>query len=578
MKIVHFLSSFLLLSLFIVSTVSSKAPQSLYDDISLLPQLGISLGSISKHLSALKANKYKTETIVPPLYRQTMDIYGKSRLEPLTIEKINFDMFIPETINSSVKFIKTKKEWILEKAATYSPVVYLHKNEPNYPITVEAYTMNSAAQLVYQKDHEGSSPGTKEAIIKPGYITPAAVYCLRNDADDTVCSGIKTVCNQQYGVNCPYRNAARDIQRFSPSEDDLFYDFTDKDATILLGNKNNKNFVTKDGVRTDPAYVLITETPTQVYIRYLLMYGYNAPYTIHIPLTPLPIVMGDTANFQNAHQCDIEHITLQFDKDTQELEYIYYGSHGTGETRRIDYQDLLDNDPTKNKCNVKFDNQTHVISYAAYGGHGNYPEEGEYVRIKGFANDSTQKGILWRPHYILMFQPGNSSFNPGSAEGLFSIPGTMGARGVRNLFARDWIRNATLEDHGIACNQDFCPPVWGQSMCTASTRVSGASIPDSKKPFLDNNANLSFSSLPNDKSIKLGSHIFIDARIDEASKQKLPKLKPNIEVMPYGSATVVHDNGLLKVHFTTAEKVTLKVTTAQNGAKLSKKMVVHVQS
>ena len=72
------------------------------------------------------------------------------------------------------------------------------------------------------------------------------------------------------------------------------------------------------------------------------------------------------------------------------MEYIYYASHGTGETRRVSIKGCDLNGECS--CGVVFEDGFHPVAYVAKGAHGNYSEEGEYVRIYGFANDITGKG------------------------------------------------------------------------------------------------------------------------------------------------------------------------------------------
>jgi len=175
-----------------------------------------------------------------------------------------------------------------------------------------------------------------------------------------------------------------------------------------------------------------------LYLQFLCFYGYNSPYTIDIAGNVL--LEGDKEKLQNAHEADLEHVTIEIDLETDKIIRIFFGAHGVHEGMWA----------TPGQFEVE---GTHPVIYVAKGGHGNYPRKGTWVRIYGFGNDLTMKGFRWTPLFHRAYAPvqrdavkekpetfrsGEKGYNPQTMGWLAHI-GNYGKRGVRSAWRqRDW--------------------------------------------------------------------------------------------------------------------------------------------
>jgi hypothetical protein len=180
------------------------------------------------------------------------------------------------------------------------------------------------------------------------------------------------------------------------------------------------------------------------YIQWLFLYGYNEPYTITIPLGT--IFKGDYLDIQNAHEADLEHITMKVNTATGKLEAIEYGAHGSAEGMWLYPPGTTDN-PLK-----EFAVQDgHPVVFVAFGAHGNYPREGVYTRVYGLANDITKKGgkrwNLTENNIYRSVRPTSVGFNPAfhtekpDYDGYLNFKGYLGPRGVGSYVNQAWFGN-----------------------------------------------------------------------------------------------------------------------------------------
>ena len=145
--------------------------------------------------------------------------------------------------------------------------------------------------------------------------------------------------------------------------------------TLDYDNLQNLTLVPKDGKQnlifkkefdpTVPTYVNVYEENGKIYINYIINFAYNTGKDFKVKAI-------------DWHYSDIEHMTLEFNKDHNLLR-LYYASHGR--------EDGI----WKNSSDVQFEGY-HPIVYVTEGTHGFYPEPKVYNRMFGFGNDITAKG------------------------------------------------------------------------------------------------------------------------------------------------------------------------------------------
>jgi len=239
-----------------------------------------------------------------------------------------------------------------------------------------------------------------------------------------------------------------------------------------------------------------------LYIQYLCLYGYNQPYTITTKLGTL--YKGDVMNFQNAHEGDLEHITLKIksasDIDTgamdDKLVAIYYGSHGTTNEGLWMYAPGSKGNELEE---FAVGDEGRPIVFSAYGGHGNYPKEGVYTRVYGFANDITKKGPLWQlteNNVCRTVLKKSAGYNPSlyynnlNYFGYLDWKGDLGPRGVASVALKGWPGSIEDEDRGrdaIATQTNhFCPlqkPAMQANATCVRNKSKKSPPPGNKRPW-----------------------------------------------------------------------------------------------
>jgi hypothetical protein len=307
---------------------------------------------------------------------------------------------------------------------TYAPIAYLHSKENNLPIRVEDYFTGSQTSL--------NAPDGK-VIIPKEEVTMAKIYKLYKDKPDA--------------------NNYFDIAK-----------------CVELGSNPvlNKN---RSGVLNTPVYVLVFKQNNKLYVQYLFFYGFNAPYNIEAgtieKIEKLP--GGKKAGYNlrewfNAHEADLEHITLEFQNLESAPLRIYFGSHGRTEGMWLDWN------------SSEFQKEgTRPVIFIAKGGHGTYPKAGTYVRIFGFANDETQKGIRWEPDLVRIYQNTEAEFKPETMGWLYHA-GNYGKHGVGRASGQSWFGNVS-QDIGRPYNSVQLCPEPASYMCLLQKRLN-ARLPD----------------------------------------------------------------------------------------------------
>jgi hypothetical protein len=311
---------------------------------------------------------------------------------------------------------KADTENMIPLIESYCPIFYVC-NEIYLPIAAEDYFTAPGTELIYQPGHKKNQLAPKQVIVSKGQVTMEKIY-----------------------------------SRWSQGsyDEDVFFE---NDTCVQFGS-NPKRFTDTEGNLTTPVYVLWTEYNNKLYITYVCIYGFNGPYTIDVPLLATAFLKGDILDFQNAHEFDLEHITLELNKDSRQMERIYFACHGSAEGVWL---------PAKHP-DIAYEG-THPVAYVAFGGHGLYPRMGTHVRIYGFANDITCKGKRWLPQLVLLYPKNDPRFN-AKTMGWVYHPGDYGRRGVDSLARKDWFYNMEAELRGGMSHDrvPFCPNPLNDSM------------------------------------------------------------------------------------------------------------------
>lgn len=116
----------------------------------------------------------------------------------------------------------------------------------------------------------------------------------------------------------------------------------------------------------------------------VFIYAYNGPYT----------VLGKE---YGAHNFDSENVTLQINKSTLELEWMYFSAHAEPEGTWVKGSDL------------EYYNGRPVVFSAKYS-HASYWKAKTWWRICGLANDRTDYGQLWDPQNYVLLTPNGTKW------------------------------------------------------------------------------------------------------------------------------------------------------------------------
>lgn len=269
----------------------------------------------------------------------------------------------------------------------YSPIIYLHSRELHYPIKVEELftSGNSYIRDIY----------SHKTIVEAGKVTMQKIYELYKKSD---------------------------------SKQEYYFEL----ASCLEYGSDPKNNSNKNGILNTPVYVITFEQDDKLYIQYLFLYGFNAPYSIGGLFSEKSTYF---AGWRGAHQADLEHMTLEFDKNSRTLLRIYFSAHGRYDGMWLDWEGR----------DIEREG-THPVIFISKGSHGVYPRAGVYRRALGFANDITNKGIRWEPRIVRIYKEDDSRFKP-EVMGWIYHAGEYGNRGVNAACNQSWFCNAR-EDRG----------------------------------------------------------------------------------------------------------------------------------
>ena len=353
--------------------------------------------------------------------------------EPKFCDPDPLRIYAPTIDNEEV--IKKDTEGMLPLIKKYSPVLYLC-NERYYPIAAEDYFTAPTTQLVYQKNRKQRPPPAKTIVIPSGQVTMEKIY----------------------------------ENRTKYSGGDFFFEI----GKCTEFGSNPKQFSDSQGNLTTPVYVNWSKQNDKIYIVYVFAYGFNGAYPVYAPGIDVPILKGDIAREQGAHEFDLEHITLELNKN-KELERIFFAAHTRAEGVWL---------PAKHN-DISYEG-THPVVHVATNGHGSYPRAGTHVRIYGFGNDITCKGKKWIPQLVLMYPEDDERFNPKTM-GWTYHSGGYDRRGVK-AFSRFFNGENDLPKGQPLSRVQFCPNPkdpkssldWAKYRLCVESKRKNAKIPEPK--------------------------------------------------------------------------------------------------
>jgi len=353
----------------------------------------------------------------------------------------------------------------------FGPIFYLNKDERALPISATEYFTGKHSRVVYRE-----ADGSYKEIIPKGQVTMKKIYDLRNkfkngdsnlffDIDDCIKLGsnpssykdsngslttpVYVIGFEQngniylqfltlFGLNAPY-NLGSPIK--------ILQGITDKLRDNLMDSVKGKKI---SDIKKQVDEILTKTNPIFKGLKLDKLLGYPQAARAALERVPQGMDVGQYIdNFlrfdvRNEHEGDLEHVTLEIDKNTKKLKRIYFGSHGRTEGMWLD----ADNP------DIQWQG-THPIVFVAEGGHGNYPKAGTYVRIYGLANDQTNKGIKWDPKFNLVYKNDDERFDP-NVHGWLYFPGNYGAHGVNAAHNQGWWMDPAGGDLGQYGSVLFC--------------------------------------------------------------------------------------------------------------------------
>lgn len=283
----------------------------------------------------------------------------------------------------------------------YKPVIYLHSDENYYPILAEEFFLHPETTLL---DQNGAT------LIPPGEMTMEEIY------DENNTGNRKT----GYYFEVPH--------------------------CVRWGSNPELN-TNEDGDLTSPIYAMAYEGKRdgvpKIYVHYVFFYGHNGAYKI----APLGIDLADAGE----HKTDVEHMTIEIDKETKKLERLFLAAHGEEGV----WMDA-------NHKHLKYEDGTHPVVYSAKGSHATYPREGVYVRIFGYVNDNTEKSVRWDPHVTRFYLESDERFDP-STMGWIYHRGDYTYDHVASVALKDWLGDVSNETGRDYEDVLFCKS--GDTLC-----------------------------------------------------------------------------------------------------------------
>lgn len=162
-----------------------------------------------------------------------------------------------------------------------------------------------------------------------------------------------------------------------------------------------------------PIYYHVYEAATgEFYITYMFYFPYSAPFYIALAWP------------EGEHWGDVEHVTVQFDKDGNKVG-CFYSIHSDGKLISTgDDRDLV---------------------YCAKYSHAVYPSTGVKYRLYGVANDLCDAGVLWDGELRRVYSKDEPGYDESTMGFMAYDQGDMGPDGIKIFSERTWYKNPSSE-------------------------------------------------------------------------------------------------------------------------------------
>jgi len=283
------------------------------------------------------------------------------------------------------------------------------------------------------------------------------------------------------------------------------------DECVKYGSDPKKNRG-KNGNLNVPIYAITyaSKDGKFVYIQYLFFYGFNMPFDLAYRGTTL--YKGDKIELQDAHEGDLEHITVQLDnkKPDKPIISIFYGAHGGDEGTyvysastgaRYGHKEHFGTVRERER-NGKLRPTARPIVFSARGSHATYYKQGTWLRMYGVANDHTEKArgangkdipmYRWDPKVVRIYANDDARYDANTMAWLY-WSGFTGKHGVSSASKKAWwlsdreLREANAKKRqSFYVDKYFCPPK--NTNCERQHELDADQPPDVKgaSPYVHN--------------------------------------------------------------------------------------------
>lgn len=219
------------------------------------------------------------------------------------------------------------------------------------------------------------------------------------------------------------------VQVRRPTQD-MLYRFSQQHNDAKKAYMNPTSLKGKLGSLDAPCYAIIqdfdAQRPYKIYVTYVYFYPYNNSSTV------FGLVEA------GEHYADIEHITIEFDRQQQPLRY-YYATHTNTEGTWHTPDEL------------EFEDQRPVV-YVAKGSHACYNKPGVYPRIFGAVTDRTNKGYRWDPMCQIVWNVLDPEFSEDNS--WFFYPGLWGNNSTRGVAEQWWFKRLpSVSKRHVRCSE-----------------------------------------------------------------------------------------------------------------------------
>jgi len=265
-----------------------------------------------------------------------------------------------------------KSSWIEEAVNKFRPIMYLEAKDKYRPLNFNAYINEAALKHV------------KTGVIVANFLDPIKFARILKEHPE--------YCSNQYTLFLPGGLDSNCIKKWQPSVEDI---------------------------QKVPLYVHVyqdPEKPDTAYISYTHMYAYNGP--THLFGLPL-----------GEHYADLEHVTVEVEKDQASLNRVYFSKHNGGSW--VDKSLLI------------MEGQRPVV-FSARNSHASYEYPQVCSRFYGAVADIAGPGIKWDVQNLIVI-PDDPAYALPENAWLSMFEGSLGNASVTSFKGKSWWNNMDVE-------------------------------------------------------------------------------------------------------------------------------------